>query len=62
VIALRRSVGLTRQQLADAPGISVDTLRNRERSRRSPEGRAPALLRVAARHPRVLRKNLAAAA
>jgi putative transcriptional regulator len=62
VIALRRFVGLTQQQFADALGISVHTLRNWEQSRRMPEGPALALLRVAARHPRVLRENLAAAA
>ena len=61
VIALRRFVGLTQQQFADALGISVHTLRNWEQGRRKPEGPALALLRVAARHPRVLRENLAAA-
>jgi putative transcriptional regulator len=61
VVALRRFVGLTQQQFADALGISVHTLRNWEQGRRSPEGPALALLRIAARHPRVLRENLAAA-
>jgi putative transcriptional regulator len=61
VIALRRFVGLTQQQFADALGISVHTLRNWEQSRRSPEGPALALLRIAARHPRLLRGNLATA-
>ncbi len=61
VIGLRRFVGLTQQQFADALGISVHTLRNWEQNRRSPEGPALALLRIAARHPRVLRENLAAA-
>ena len=62
VIALRAFVGLTQQQFATALGISVHTLRNWEQGRRSPEGPALALLRVAARHPRVLRENLAASA
>ena len=61
VVALRRFVGLTQQQFADALGISVHTLRNWEQGRRSPDGPALALLRIAARHPRVLRENLAAA-
>ena len=61
VIALRRFAGLTQQQFADALGISVHTLRNWEQNRRSPEGPALALLRIAARHPRVLRENPAAA-
>jgi DNA-binding transcriptional regulator YiaG len=60
VVALRRFVRLTQQQFAEALGISVHTLRNWEQGRRSPEGPALALLRVAARHPRVLRENLAA--
>jgi len=62
VIALRRFVGLTQQQFADSLGISIHTLRNWEQSRRSPEGPALALLRIAARHPRVLGENLAASA
>jgi len=61
VIALRRFTGLTQQEFADALGISVHTLRNWEQGRRSPEGPALALLRIAARHPRVLKENLAAA-
>jgi len=61
VAALRRFVGLTQHRFADALGISVHTLRNWEQGRRSPAGPAMALLRIAARHPRVLRENLAAA-
>ncbi|HYV85440.1 MAG TPA: helix-turn-helix domain-containing protein [Patescibacteria group bacterium] len=61
VIELRRFTGLTQQEFADALGISVHTLRNWEQNRRSPEGPALALLRIAARHPRVLKENLAAA-
>ena len=59
VIALRRFTGLTQNQFAKALAISVHTLRNWEQGRRTPEGPALALLRVAARHPRVLRENLA---
>ena len=59
IVALRRFVDLTQLQFAEALGISVHTLRNWEQGRRSPEGPALALLRVAARHPRVLRENLA---
>lgn len=61
IVALRRFTGLTQQEFADALGISVHTLRNWEQGRRSPEGPALALLRIAARHPRVLKENLAAA-
>jgi DNA-binding transcriptional regulator YiaG len=62
IVALRKFIGLTQQQFADALGISVHTLRNWEQGRRIPEGPALALLRIAARHPRVLRENLAASA
>ena len=60
VIALRRFARLTQRAFADALGISVHTLRNWEQGRRNPEGPALALLRIAARHPRVLRETLAA--
>jgi putative transcriptional regulator len=43
-------------------GISVHTLRNWEQGRRRPEGAAIALLRIAARHPRIIRENLKSAA
>ena len=59
IIALRRFTGLTQDQFAKALAISVHTLRNWEQGRRAPEGPALALLRVAARHPRVLTENLA---
>ena len=60
--ALRRFVGLTQAQFAQAMGISVHTLRNWEQGRRHPEGPAIALLRIAARHPRIIRENLHSAA
>src|SRR6478609_3417325 len=62
VAALRRFVALTQEAFARALGISVHTLRNWEQGRRSPEGPALALLRIAARHPRIVRENLNAAA
>lgn len=61
VAALRRFVGLTQTQFAQAVGISVHTLRNWEQGRRHPEGPAVALLRIAARHPRIIRESLATA-
>lgn len=62
VAVLRRFVGLTQARFARAMGISVHTLRNWEQGRRQPEGPAVALLRIAARHPRILRENLESAA
>ncbi|MHC4821108.1 MAG: helix-turn-helix domain-containing protein [Planctomycetota bacterium] len=57
--AFRRFTWLTQEEFARALGISVHTLRNWEQGRRRPEGPALALLRIAARHPKVLRENLA---
>jgi DNA-binding transcriptional regulator YiaG len=62
VAALRRFLGLSQAKFARAMGISVHTLRNWEQDRRKPEGPAIALLRIVARHPRVLRENLESAA
>jgi putative transcriptional regulator len=59
---LRRFVGLTQAQFAGAMGISVHTLRNWEQGRRWPEGPALALLRIAARHPRIIRESVRVAA
>lgn len=62
VSALRAFLGLTQEQLAFAMGISVHTLRNWEQGRRYPDGPALALLRIAARHPRVILENVRSAA
>ena len=62
IVALRRFVGLTQVQFALAMGISVHTLRNWEQGGRRPEGPALALLRIAARHPRIIRENVENAA
>lgn len=62
VSALRHFVGLPQTRFAEALGISVHTLRNWEQDRRRPEGPALALLRIAARHPRIIRENLERAA
>jgi putative transcriptional regulator len=62
IAALRRFIGLTQEEFARAMQISVHTLRNWEQGRRKPEGPALALLRIAARHPRIIRENLSPAA
>ena len=61
IAALRMFVGLTQAEFARAIEISVHTLRNWEQGRRKPEGSAIALLRIAARHPRIIRENLESA-
>jgi len=62
VAALRRFICLTQSEFAQALGISVHTLRNWEQNRVTPDGPGLALLRIAARHPRIIRQNLRAAA
>jgi putative transcriptional regulator len=62
VSALRRFVCLTQEQFAEALGISVHTLRNWEQDRVQPDGPGLALLRIAARHPRIVRENVNSAA
>ena len=62
VVMLRQFVGLSQQKFAEALGISVYTLRNWEQGRRTPDGPALALLRIAARHPSIVRENLSSAA
>lgn len=62
VAALRRFVKLTQEQFAEALGISVHTLRNWEQDRVTPEGPGLALLRIAARHPGIIRENVSSAA
>ena len=62
IAALRRFVGLSQADFARAMEISVHTLRNWEQGRRKPDGPALALLKIAARHPRIILDNLVSAA
>ena len=62
ISSLRRFVGLSQTDFARAMEISVHTLRNWEQGRRRPEGPAVALLKIAARHPRIILENLESAA
>jgi len=55
IAALRRFTKLSQKQFARALEISVHTLRNWEQGRRQPEGPAIALLKIAARHPQIVR-------
>ncbi len=55
IAALRRFTRLTQKEFAQALEISVHTRRNWEQGRRRPEGPAIALLKIAARHPKIIR-------
>jgi putative transcriptional regulator len=59
--AFRGMLGLSQPQFATSLGISLGTLRNWEQGRRTPDGAAIALLRLAARHPRLLLESLSIA-
>jgi putative transcriptional regulator len=54
VQAVRAKLGASQAEFALMIGVSVATLRNWEQGRRTPEGPALALLRVAARNPKAV--------
>lgn len=58
VRTIRKSYGLSQDKFASLLGISVATLRNWEQGRRSPEGPARVLLRVAAEYPEVILRSV----
>lgn len=59
VTRARQSTGLSQAQFAEALHISRRTLQEWEQGRRAPSGAAKALIRIAARHPEVVREALA---
>ena len=62
ISAIRRFVGLAMEDFARAFGVTLETLLEWESGSRMPEGPAVSLLRVAARHPAVVRENVTSAA
>lgn len=56
IIAVRERSGLSQAQFALLLGVSVRTLQEWEQGRRQPSGAAKTLLKVAQRHPEVLRE------
>ena len=54
VARLRKHFRLSQSKFAALLGISVDTLQNWEQKRRTPDGPARVLLRIAAAHPDAL--------
>ena len=59
VVRARQSTGLSQAEFALALSISKRTLQEWEQGRRSPSGAAQALIRIASKHPEVLREALA---
>ena len=51
----RASIGMSQQEFAELLGVSVRTLQDWEQGRREPTGAARMLLKVAVKHPKVLR-------
>jgi putative transcriptional regulator len=58
IVLARQNIGLSQAQFALALSISSRTLQGWEQGRRKPSGAAQALLRIAKRHPNVVREAL----
>ncbi len=59
VARARQRTGLSQTEFAEALQISKRTLQEWEQGRRSPSGAAKALIRIANKHPEVVREALA---
>src|SRR2546422_10810019 len=60
VKAIRQQLGKSQSEFALMIGVSVATLQNWEQGRRTPEGPARALLKVAAENPQAVAEALSA--
>ena len=58
VVQARRGTGLSQAEFASALSISKRTLQEWEQGRRLPSGAARALIRIAHKHPEVVREAL----
>lgn len=54
VVRVRNKLGLPQTKFAKLLGISEDTLQNWEQGRRKPAGPAKVLLKIAAKHPKIV--------
>jgi putative transcriptional regulator len=59
VVEARQSTGMSQAEFASALSISKRTLQEWEQGRRAPSGAAQALIRIARKHPEVVREALA---
>ena len=59
VVQARQSTGLSQAEFASALSISKRTLQEWEQGRRAPSGAALALIRIAHKHPSIVREALA---
>ncbi len=55
-LTVRRKLGVSQNEFASMFGISAGTLRGWEQKRRRPNGAAELLLRVAEKHPEIVRE------
>ena len=56
---VRKTSGLSQVEFAEILGVSVRTLQDWEQGRRKPSGAAATLLRIAEKHPTLLREAMA---
>ena len=59
VVQARQNTGMSQSEFAEALNISKRTLQEWEQGRRSPSGAAQTLIRIASRHPEIVREALA---
>ena len=60
VTAARAGAGLSQAGFAKLLGVSVRTLQEWEQGRKRPSGAAKVLLKIAAEHPKILRRAISA--
>jgi len=58
VVEARQSTGMSQAEFASALSISKRTLQEWEQGRRAPSGAAQALIRIARKHPEVVKEAL----